>query len=466
MAVRAPATRDQADAYRFGLRRLEAALVRGDPVPLHEHIRTQRRAALAGALLGLLGLCAVAGYAVMVPRPDWRGEDVVVGAGSGAMYAVVHHPDRLVPVTNLVAARLVLAASRAGGAGDTGPAVPVSVPDDLLAAAPRTPIAAVPGALTVDPGQTVAPRWAVCDVLGPDGRIATTTAIGGAAPHPPAPPGDGALVVDPDGVGWLVVAGRRHRLDLGDRPLLAAYGLVGAAPRAVSGAILALLPEGPPMRTPAVPGRGRPGPRGVPGRIGDVLVVRPVGGTGQHVVVLAGGLQPVPEPVAELLRATSVARVVRPVVSDVLAAAPVVDELPVAGWPAAAPRLRGPEAAVLCWGWAADGPGEGSVWWGGGLPVPAGAVPVPLAQADGAGPRLDAAAVGNGGAVRVPRSDAAWLVSASGVGYPVLDAATAAAVGIGVAEPAPEAVLRLLPGGPPVDLRGAGRVLDLLPATR
>ena len=79
--------------------------------------------------------------------------------------------------------------------------------------------------------------------------------------------------------------------------------------------------------------------------------------------------------------------------------------------------------------------------------------------------RLDAAAVGNGGAVRVPGAEAAWLVSASGVGYPVLDAATAAAVGIGAAEPASEAVLRLLPDGPPVDVRGAGRVLDLLPAT-
>ena len=56
-APSSPATLDQADGYRFGLRRMEAALVRGDPAPLHEQIRSQRRAALAGVVLGLLGLC-------------------------------------------------------------------------------------------------------------------------------------------------------------------------------------------------------------------------------------------------------------------------------------------------------------------------------------------------------------------------------------------------------------------------
>ena len=66
--VRAP-TRDQADAYRFGVRRMEAALVRGDPVPLHEQIRSQRRAALGGVVLGLLGLCGAAVWAVSRRAP-------------------------------------------------------------------------------------------------------------------------------------------------------------------------------------------------------------------------------------------------------------------------------------------------------------------------------------------------------------------------------------------------------------
>lgn len=53
---RAPATRDQVDAHRFGVRRMEAALVRADPVPRHEQIRSQHRAVFAGVLVGLLAL--------------------------------------------------------------------------------------------------------------------------------------------------------------------------------------------------------------------------------------------------------------------------------------------------------------------------------------------------------------------------------------------------------------------------
>jgi hypothetical protein len=88
--ARAPATRDQVDAYRFGLRRLESALVLGDPVPLHEQIRAQRRAVAAGALLGVLGVAAALVAAWVAPRPDWRGEDVGVGRPAGALYAVAH----------------------------------------------------------------------------------------------------------------------------------------------------------------------------------------------------------------------------------------------------------------------------------------------------------------------------------------------------------------------------------------
>jgi hypothetical protein len=45
----------------------------------------------------------------------------------------------------------------------------------------------------------------------------------------------------------------------------------------------------------------------------------------------------------------------------------------------------------------------------------------------------------------------------------VADDATATALGIAAAEPAPEAALRLLPTGPTLDLAAAGRVVDGLP---
>lgn len=471
--MRAPATRDQVDAYRFGLRRLEAALVRGDPVPLHEQVRSQRRAALAGVALGLLGLCGTAVLAKVVPEPNWTQQAVVVGAGSGAMYVVAHGPDRLVPVANLPAARLVLAALRSGGStgADPATATPVTVPDAALDTAARTPTAAVPGAVAVRPdGPAVPPRWAVCDRTTADGHLVRTTVVAGMEPPEPMAPGDGVLLDGPDGATWLVTAGHRHRVDTGDGRVMAAFGLTARVPRAAAPDLVSLLPEGPVLATPEVPGRGGPAPRGVPGRIGDVLVAHPVGGAARHFVGLAGGLQEVPDVVAELLRVASGASRAVPIDADELAGAELVDHVPVDGWPVGAPRLREPaESPVTCWTWTANGDPPGDVWVGAAEPLPATTPPVALAQADGPGNRVDAVAVGPGGPVRAagpgrpPGAGPVWLVAATGVTFGVADDSTAAALGITAAEAAPEAALRLLPTGPALDLAAAGRVVDVLP---
>jgi type VII secretion protein EccB len=474
--VRAPATRDQVDAYRYGLRRLEAALVRGDPVPLHEQIRTQRRAALAGVVLGMLGLCGAAALAALFPEPDWRRQDVVV-TGSGAMYVVAREPDRLVPVVDLVAARLVLAALRAGGATDADPATatPVTVPDGALDAAPRTPAAAVPGAVAVRPdAPPVAARWALCDEVTPDGALRVTTTITGAAPLPPGPPGEGVLLTGPDEATWLVTDGRRHRVDTGDGRLLAALGLTGRLPRAAAPDLLALLPEGPELSTPAVARRGARSQGGLPDRVGDVLVARPVGAAPRYYVVLNGGLQEVPAVLAELLRVASGAREPREVGAGELATVRLVEELPAAGWPAAAPQVREPaEAPVVCWAWSAEGGPAGEARVLPRLPLPTERALVALAQADGPGPRVDAVAVGSGGTVRAApdgrapsAGDPLWLLAATGVRHRVADDATAAALGLGAASPAPDAALRLLPAGPTLDLAVAIRAVDALAPAR
>lgn len=471
-ALRAPATRDQADAYRFGLRRMEAALVRGDPVPLHEQIRSQRRAALAGVVLGLLGLCGAAVWAVIAPSPDWRREAVVVGATSGAMYAVEHDPDRLVPVADLPAARLVLAALRAGGSAgaEPGTATATTVPDESLATAPRTAAAAVAGAPAVTPGTTIGPRWAVCDTVDARGALVDTSVIGDAAAQAPLGPADGVLLAGPDNTTWLVAGGLRHRVDDGNGAVLAAFRLAGRLPRAATGALVSALPEGPPLATPAVPGRGDPAPPGLPGRVGDVLAVE-VGDGRQYFAVLDGGLQEVPPGLAELLRIASDAQEIRPVGADVLGGATFVDTLPVTGWPEGSVRVVEPaDAPVACWSWTPERP-EGGVWFGRGLPLGADVVPVTLAQADGPGGKVDSVAVGAGGAVRAtgpgrpPGAGPLWLVSGAGVGYGVADEPTAAALGVVAAavQPAPEAALRLLPSGKPLDLADATRAVDASP---
>ena len=110
--ARSPVTRAQVDAYRFGLRRMDAALVSQDPVPLHEELRGQRRAVAVGVVLAMLGLAGAAIWAKLSPDPKWQDAAVIVGRQSGAMYVVSRQPksDQLVPVANLAAGRLVLAA--------------------------------------------------------------------------------------------------------------------------------------------------------------------------------------------------------------------------------------------------------------------------------------------------------------------------------------------------------------------
>ena len=460
VAPPSPATRDQVDAYRFGLRRWEAALVRGDPVPLHEQVRAQRRAVAAGVVLGVLGLAAALVSAVVAPRPAWRTQDLVVGTPSGALYVVAHDPDRLVPVANAVAGRLVLAALR------SAPVLtdPVLVDDGTLAEAPRTAAAAVAGAVGADPQRRVVPRWAVCDEVTPTGRLLGTTVLAGIAAGSEEPAG--VLLAVPGGATWLVTGGHRHRIDLGDAAIRTALGLTGRVTRPASPGLVSALPEGPPLVRPVVPGAGAPGPRGLRPRVGDVVASRPAGAAPRYHVVLDAGLQEVSPLVADVLAAAS-GKAVTEIGPEVVADLPPVRRLDVAGWPTVAPTLHEPaEAPVTCWTWSGE-PGADPV---GGMHLgrmPGAKPTVVLAGADGAGARVDAVAVGAGGAVRatapgVPGgAGTVWLVSASGVANGVADEASAAALGITDPAPAPEAALRLLPTGPVLDVAGATGAVDV-----
>jgi type VII secretion protein EccB len=465
-ATRAPATRDQADAYRFGIRRIEAALVRGDPVPLHEQSRTQRRAAGGGLILGALAVAGCMIFAMISPQPLWQRSAVVVGQQSGSMYVVAHRPDRLVPVTNLLAARLVLAALRRGGAADADPAtaVPVVVGDDSIAQAPRTATAAVPGAMAARPDVTIDPRWAVCDTVDQAGRLVSTTVLAGALPEPPDPgPDDAAtLLTDPAGSLWLVADGRRHQVDPDDRAALVT--LDSARPRAASAALVDAIPQGAPYAVPDIPGRGRPGPRGLDADIGQVLVTHTAGGRAHYVVAFVDGVQEIPPGLANLLLDGAPAR---ETTLAALGGVGTVDRLPVDAWPSRPMRFpRAADLPVTCWGWRADDPG-GVARTAPALPMPPGAAPVQLGQADGPGPEVDAVAVGPGGAVRgtvpgrAPDAGPIWLVAATGVVYGVADTSTAAVLGVRETGPAPESLLRLLPGGPTLDGAGAVTAVDV-----
>lgn len=95
----------QVSGYGFLLRRLELALVIGDPRMAHDPLRSQRRAVLVGVLVSLL----IAGGAVMMgllrPAPN-IGDARLVTDEQGSLH--VRLDDGFHPVTNVASARLVL----------------------------------------------------------------------------------------------------------------------------------------------------------------------------------------------------------------------------------------------------------------------------------------------------------------------------------------------------------------------
>ncbi|WP_165825930.1 type VII secretion protein EccB [Actinomycetospora cinnamomea] len=459
-----PPTTTQVQAHRFAVRRLESALVGRDPTPRHDPGRRQNRALLVGATLAVLALVGFAVVGLVRGDEGWRDEAVVRGVPSGALYAVAHGPDRLVPALNLASARLLAAA--AGNTDGLGPPTPVR--DDLLAEAPRAAPAGIPGAPSVlpDPTAPATDAWAVCDAATLDPSVpdpaadppVTTVALGGVpAPGRAVAPDEALLLRGPDGF-WLVTEGRRARIDPTIGSVVRGLDLTGAQPRAASPALLGALPEGPPLAPVIVPGSGatptdaRTAALGVP--VG--AVVSPDGA--RFHLVAADGVQEVPAVVAQLARFANPDPAADPGIAVVpagrLAAAPRVTVVDVAAYPAATPRLVTYEQATTACV-RADPAGTAVVFVGPALPGPP--EPTPLV-----GPPLDGARVTGGGAYVVPvapgaSSDPAEavLVDPGGRVFAVPDPAAGAAMGLGAPRPAPRAVLDLLPRGPTLDLVAA-----------
>ncbi|GAA4870343.1 type VII secretion protein EccB [Actinomycetospora straminea] len=476
-------TSDQVHAYRFGLRRLQSALVRRQAVPGTDPLRSQNRATLAGVLVAALALAVAAVWGLLDRPADWRTAGIVVAEGSGALYVVVHEPDRLVPVPNLASARLVLAGLAAAG-GPAGDPTPVEVSEADLATAPRERGVGIVDAPPLPPaGAPVPPLWSVCDTGSPQPgaarpweqpRVWTTVLAGPAPPAGPLEPGRGLLLRDRFDGTWLVHDGVRSRLDLRDPAVVVAFDLAGQLPRPVSTSLLNTLTEGPPIVAPVIAGRGEVPPAGL-------LVGEPVGGVVRLVgpgtpdrwyVVQREGVQEVPEVVARLVRLSDPdparAGAPVPIVSPgQLRPLATARGIAVAAYPDPVPRaVPMAEAPTTC----ASAQGGGPVVLTVGVDPPASATPpAVLAQADGSGDRVDAVAVPGGGvvvrAVPVGRDDAPGsptVISGSGTASVVPDPQTATALGLGEAFPAaPGAVVDLLPAGPVLSVPDA---LTPLPA--
>ncbi|MCD2188694.1 type VII secretion protein EccB [Actinomycetospora soli] len=457
------ATTGQVAAARFSARRLTSALVRRDPAPAVDPLRSHSRATIAGALLAALGLGAAAVIGAVHRPADWRTAAIVVAERSGALAVVTRaDPPALIGVPNLASARLAAAAV----AGAPVPADPVEIDDDVLAAAPRARPVGIVDAPVLPPPDLPGPAvWSVCDTTDPvpdaaRPRTTTTVLAGPRPPGRPLAPAEGLVVVDRAGGTWLVSGGTRARLDVTRPAVVEALGLGGLLPRPASSGFLSALPEAPPITPPVIPRRGAPVPVDLAGeRAGGVVRLVGAGSTDTYLLVLTDGVEVVPELLARLIRLDdpALAGVPIPTVSPAqVASTPVSRAVDVAAYPDPAPVPLPPDRAPTACADRGAGPGAGVTVVAD--PLPPG---VALRQADGSGDRADRAVLpGTGIAVR-EEDGALVVVAATGSVHGVPDAPTAAALGLGgTLTAAPQAVIGLLPTGAPLSVEAATRPLS------
>ena len=436
----------QASASRFRWRRLEYAVLGRPAAPGDDPIRTHRRALAAG--FGLALGVGVLMAATTVVRPVPGDSPLVMSRQSGALFVRVG--DRLRPVANLVSADLILGS----------PASPRVVDDTALRGIVRGPVLGIPGAPQAV-GALIPPldqRWAVCD----DAERTTSVGVIGPAALADLEAGGGVLVsaAHGDAITYLLYDGRRARVDPADPVTARTLHLDGHTPRPVSSTLLSVIPEVPAIGPPRITGVGQSS--GLAGfAVGSVVrTVR--AGSEEFYVVLRGGFQRVGRVTADLIRFAdrAAATDIAAVSPDVVAGAALVDTLPVSTYPDVVPTLLDDDSVGVCATWRAGTAGiaVGALDTDGGNTVA-------VAAADGDGPNVDAVAIPPGRSIDVTAgASGRYLISETGVLFPVRDSAAADALGLG-RDPAavPWAFIAALPAGPELSRESAlaGRnVLD------
>jgi ESX secretion system ATPase EccB len=473
-------TRAQVNGYRFLIRRLEHALIRGDSRMIHDPMRGQMRALIVGLVIAVLITGAAGVMAFFKPAPNMGDAQILLSKSSGA--AFVRIGDRVHPVLNLASARLIV------GKNDN----PKDVDDKFLNTVPRGPMVGIVGAPTAIRGaeNLSMSAWTVCDTLQTPGVTQTT----GAATLQTAvlandPVLDGgiraadaaqAILTEVGDTTYLVYDGVRAPIDLADAVVVNGLHLQAAPLRPMSLGLLNAFPLVDPITPVTIDGVGEPSAvLGPDYPIGSI--VKTVDSRGEQLyVVLRDGLQSISAAAADIIRygdpdARASAREIAP---GVVAGVALVHQLPVDHYPTVSPQIVSPSPdPVVCMGWQrTNAAAQATVRLivGNKLPVPSGAQSVRLASTDGNGPGLDSVYMTPGAGEYVqatgvdPGSQSTgplFYVSDTGLRYHIKDLPTADALGVvGVKEPgqqsttpqlAPWPVLALLPAGPELSQEAA-----------
>jgi len=331
-----PTTKSQVQAYRFVLRRMESALVRRDPVMLHDPMRSHKRATVVGAIIGVVGLVVFVLIGVLNPAPPVPASGIVIAQPSGQMYVVSQNPHELIPVFNLASARLLLAAgsqsqSSGSGAGSSAPAVvnPTVVTDSQLASMPMGRMTGIQDGPTVLPSPGQKPTdWAVCDQIQRDTSAltqtghntpATTVLVGDPNIGTNLAVGEALLVSNDGGKTLYLVYGHQSnvnnaddsavkaKIDTTDPAVLGGLEITDrTAYRVVSTAVLNAIPTVGELQNPSAglntagqiaPALARSGLT-----IGQSFSVPVVGQAPQYYIAVPGGKQAVTQTTAQIAR--------------------------------------------------------------------------------------------------------------------------------------------------------------------
>ncbi|HEX2285034.1 MAG TPA: type VII secretion protein EccB [Mycobacterium sp.] len=473
-------TRAQVNGYRFLIRRLEHALIRGDSRMIHDPMRGQMRSLIVGVIIAVLitGACGV--LAFFKPTPNIGDAQILLSKSSGA--AFVRIGDRVHPVLNLASARLIVGKNES----------PKEVDDKFLNALPRGSTVGIIGApVSIRGSDNLAmSSWTVCDTLQTPGvteTTGTTSVQTTVLANDPvlegiraAGPAD-AILTEVGGTSYLIYDGVRAAVDMSDPVLVNGLHLQGAQPRRVSLGLFNTFPLVDPIRPVTVDGVGEPSAAlGPDYPVGSM--VKTVDSRGEQLyVVLREGLQPISPATADIIRygepdaARASAREITPAV---LADVPIVHLLPVDHYPKVSPQIvpTNPDR-VVCMGWQrsnTDAKAGVRLLVGHRLPVAEGAQAVGLASADGNGPGLDSVYLtpgageyvqATGGAPDSQSAGQLFYVSDTGLRYHIKDFPTADALGVtgvkvadgpqNAPQWAPWPVLSLLPPGPALSQEAA-----------
>jgi type VII secretion protein EccB len=455
--------RDQVQAHAYVMGRLTSALVHGEPDAPESPTRRTTLGSFGGMMLASLAVAGFLIWGLISPSKaaaTFTSGELVLVKETGSRYIFADH--ELHPVLNWSSALLLLNGDPTIKAVSAASLAAANVPEGQPLGIVGAPDA-VPAADSVNTGS-----WLVCAQQS-GGRPIVSLTIGTPVAVSPAKPGAAGVVQTPNGNRYLLYGGDRMKMDA---PWIAgALGLARAPVISVSAAWLNAVPVAPDLTPIAVAGRGSPGPvlGGRTTRIGQVLVAKNVGSSGQFYLAAAGGITPIsPTQAAMLLgdpatigayRGAPVAPV--QVSPAAIATAHMVRLALPDGSPA--PHSPPPGFATggksLCMDYpAAGGTAPALVF----AQPPAGSPPgvgLTAVSVSPQGANLITVAPGGGALVRPQAApgiggSSLFLVTDAGVKYPVPSATAATALGYRASKAArlPAALLGLLPTGPALSL--------------